>query len=498
MLLSSLKNATPTLGFSGPDRDVCALSLDSREVKVGTLFFCIRGVKIDRHSLATAVYQKGCRAFVAEEPLPLPTDASVLLVPNARLALADMAGMYYGYPGKELTCIGITGTKGKTTTAWILTALLEKSGISVGYIGSLGAYCRKKWVKTNNTTPESLELQRLLSEMRECGVTHAVIEISSQSLAVGRVKGVRFPVTVLTGLGYDHIGPGEHQNLPAYFAAKRELFCYYPATTLIYTKDDQNAAALVAGLPFHKITAGFAEQSDYAAHSPELFWKNGRFGQRFDLVTKADAVPVTLPLPGAFNIRNALLAVATFYVLFPMGTRHALLLSEVASVLSSVRVKGHFDTVPIMKDRSFIIDYAHNGQSMTALLSLCRSYRPTRLTVLFGSVGERSRARRQELGKVAAAYADRIILTSDNPGEENPLSILYEIRAAMGHADAVLIPDRESAIRYAVRTSVPGEIVALCGKGHEQTQLVGKKNLPFSEEKILIDAGYKKRKRKRL
>lgn len=488
MQFSDLIRETPVLSVTRGDPPVTSLSLDSRKAGPGTLFFCIPGVHIDRHAFAADVYAAGGRAFIAERPLSLPSDAAVALVPNARLALADLSCAFYGHPERKIFCIGVTGTKGKTTTAFLLTCLLQKQGVNAGYIGSLGAYCCGRWVATENTTPESLELVRLMAEMRECGVTHLAMEVSSQSLSVGRIRGLRFPLCLMTGLGYDHVGPGEHENLSAYFAAKKELFLHYHCETILYNADDRLCRQLLCGLPYRKIPVGFSGNAVFSAHSPELWQSGSCLFQNFDLIYRKEAVPVSLALPGEFNIRNALLAVAAVIVLSEAGRLPAYSLSDLARTLESAQVPGHLQCVPLFPDRIFLIDYAHNGQSMAALLSLLRQYRPSRLTVLFGAVGERSQCRRQSLGLCVSQYADRAILTADNPGREDPRCIAEEIRTSMGKLPSVVIPDREEAIRYAVETSIPGEIVALCGKGAERTQVTARGVKPFCEEAILRSA----------
>ena len=489
MLFSVLKNSTPVLSASGDDKAVTALTIDSREAGSGSVFFCIKGVNVDRALLAPAAYHAGCRAFVAEHALPLPSDAAVAIVPNARLALADMAAAFYGYPASRLTVVGVTGTKGKTTTSLMLTALLREAGVSAGYIGSLGAMAGGTTVPTVNTTPESLELQRLMAEMADIGVTHLVLEVSSQSLAVGRIRGMRFPLSILTGLGYDHVGKGEHGNLPDYFAAKRELLYYYHCKTVVYPEADREAAALLRGISAKKVPVGFGSGFACLARTSVSEKKNGRLGESFHLMADGEPYPVTLPMPGKFNVTNALLATAAYIELEKSASVPPLSVPSIARALGKVKIPGRLQCIPAPGNRIFLIDYAHNGQSMGALLQLLREYRPARLTVVFGSVGGRSFARRAELGRVVSDQADSAVITADNPGAEDPATIAAEIRAAMRiDFPAVIIPDRAAAIAYAVQNSVPGEIVAVCGKGAEDTQLIGKNALPYSDEKALTAA----------
>ncbi len=267
MRFFELVRSTPILHLSGADCEISSLVIDSREARAGSLFFCIPGVRIDRHALALDAYARGCRAFVAERTLSLPQDTSIVILPHARLALADMAAAFYGYPAEEMTAVGVTGTNGKSAVAWILFRLLTAAGLRVGYIGAFGAHAGGRWVTTCNTTPESAELQRILYEMREGGISHLVLEISSQSLAVGRVRGLSFPYAVLTGLAYGHVGHGEHANLTAYLDAKRELFRFHRVETLIYNGDDKNVLDFVSGLHERRVRVGFSAGSDYRIRS---------------------------------------------------------------------------------------------------------------------------------------------------------------------------------------------------------------------------------------
>lgn len=484
MLFSELLSHTPHLTYNKVETPVTHLTVDSRTAKSGSLFFCIPGEKYNRRDFAPDAYRAGCRAFIAEEPLPIPSDAAVAIAPSARLSLADVAAAFYGDPAKGLMLIGITGTKGKTTTAAYLVKLLTASGCKCGTVGSLGAVANGCNVMTENTTPESLELMRILAEMREAGITHVVLEVSSQSLAVGRVRGLSFPLVILTGLGYDHVGRGEHESLSAYIAAKRELLLFYRTESVVYPKDAPRIAALLSGVGLKRFPVGFDTQCTVGGILAEGEPNDGDFILRYG----DGSYPVSLAARGRFNAVNALLAAGAFYMLSETGRVPKLSVSAVADTLSKTLIPGHMAVYAAKGDRRFVIDYAHNGQSMTALLSRLKGLSPTRLTVVFGSIGERSRARRAELGRVVAQYADRAILTAEDPGQESPEAIAAEIRAAMGRTDTVVIPDREDAIFCAVREAKEGETVALCGKGATVGQRIGRTLFPYSEEATLLRA----------
>ena len=482
MLFSELLSHTPYLSYNQTDTPITHLTIDSRTAKSGSLFFCIPGVRHNRRDFAPDAYRRGCRAFIAEEPLAIPQDAAVATVPSARLSLADIAAAFYGNPKEGLTLIGVTGTKGKTTTAAYLTALLRAAGCKCGYIASLGATANAHSVPTENTTPESLELLRLLSEMREAGVTHVVLEISSQSLAVGRVRGLSFPLAVLTGLGYDHVGAGEHQNLSEYIAAKRELLLYYRVTSVVYPKDAPHITALLRGIGAKRIPVG------YGCTVSGIFPDEKNNGGDFLLHYGEECYPVSLAARGRFNVTNALLAAGAFRTLTEMNVIPRLPIARIAEALSETQIPGHMAVYEAKGNRRFVIDYAHNGQSMAALLTYLSEASPSRLTVVFGAIGEHSRARRAELGRTVAQYADRAILTAEDPGSESPEAIAAEIRAAMGHFPVTVIPDRADAVFSAVRDSQEGETVALCGKGATSGQRIGNHILPYSEEETLLSA----------
>ncbi len=484
MLFSELLSHTPYLSYNRIDSPITHLTIDSRTARDGSVFFCIPGERLNRRDFAPNAYRQGCRAFVAEEPLPIPEDAAVAIVPSARLSLADIAAAFYGNPAEALTLIGVTGTKGKTTTAAYLAALLSAAGCRCGYIGSLGATANAHSIVTENTTPESLELLRILSEMRETGVTHVVIEISSQSLAVGRVRGLSFPIVILTGLGYDHVGTGEHKSLSAYIAAKRELLLYYRAESVVYPKDAPHLSSLLSGVDAVRYPVGFGTENAVSGVLSDGGISEGDFLLRFD----GECYPVSLAARGVFNAMNALLAVTAFHVLCKEKKTPLLRIAEVAKILAKTEIPGHMAIYEAKGNRRFVIDYAHNGQSMTALLTGLRDDAPTRLTVVCGAIGERSRARRAELGRAVAQYADRAILTAEDPGMESPEAIAAEIRSAMGHFPVAIIPDREEAIFTAVLQSQDGETIALCGKGATSGQRIGNRVLPYSEEKTLLSA----------
>lgn len=472
-----------------PIREVC---YDSRRARDGSLFVCLRGTRTDGHDYARAAYENGARAFLAEYPPALPQDAVVACVPDSRAALAEVAAAFYGYPAEQMRLVGITGTKGKTTTAYLMTHILNTCGLPTGYIGTNGAEFAGLHLPTANSTPESLELQRLLRQMLDAGVHTCVMEVSSQGLWMGRVRGLSFAAALFTNLSPDHIGGVEHPDYDHYRACKRRLFTDYPVNAIFCNADDPEAVFMTAGSQVPAVGFSIA---DLPASGIRPTWRatelcptrqDGRPGMAFRVTGRDQAATCFLPLPGGFNVSNALGALAVCCEGFGMP------LEQAARALAIARVPGRFELLihPAQPEVTYVLDYAHNGLSLAAILDTLRSYAPSRLICLFGSVGERTRGRRAELAQAAAGRADLCILTSDNPGREPPEDIIREIDAAFpaGSCPRLCIPDRAEAIRTAVRMARPGDIILLAGKGHETYQLIGTEQIPFCERDILVEA----------
>lgn len=462
------------------DAEVLSLCYDSRKAKAGTLFFCLSGAAVDGHSFAASAYENGCRLFAVERRLPLPDDALQVEFENTRAALALVSAAFYGHPAKRMRLVGITGTKGKTTVAHMIASCLEKAGVPCGYIGTSGISYAGKHFPTKNTTPESLELHRTFREMLESGVTTCALEVSSQALFNYRVDGIRFAVGIFTNLSPDHIGPTEHPDFTHYKNCKKKLFSLCDVG--VFCADDPYAPDMREGSPCRAITYGVKSDADFRGTGITRMREGDRLGVRFTC-RKADGdLALSLPVPGEFSALNALAAVATVKT-FGLSD------GVIAESLSQVSVPGRFEIVPVLPGRTFVIDYAHNEVSMRTLLETVREYAPKRIVCLFGSVGDRTKNRRRELASVALRLADFCILTSDNPGFEDPEAILDEI-AAWAPPSAcpyVKIANRDAAVRYAVTHSLPGDVVLLCGKGHEDYQLIGKERVPFSERAILLE-----------
>lgn len=479
----------PTLTESAASQKIDTLSPDSRKIGAGSLFVCIKGAVVDGHAFAAKAYMQGCRIFVAERKLDIPDDATIIRVTDSRAALALLSAAFYRYPARELTLIGITGTKGKTTTALLIRHMLEQNGITAGYIGSNGVQFCGHFFPTVNTTPESCDLHYYLRKMADAGVKYVALEVSSQALYLHRVLGIEFPICVFTNLSPDHIGGAEHPTFEHYRACKRSLFTDYGAEQIIANLDDPATPDMVAGGK-HIVGISVNGEADLFARDIALFRRGSRLGVEFVCIHGGEEAAFALPLPGEFNVHNALCAAA-------VGVGIGLSLPAIAASLATIAIKGRFEAVDVLPDVTFLIDYAHNGVSLRAALETLRCYEPNRLICLFGSVGGRTQMRRPELGRVASELCDLAILTSDNPDFEDPSAIIADIAAAFtpDGCPYLIQPDRADAIRTAVHDARPGDIVLLAGKGHEDYQLICGEKVPFDERAVLCECGARLRTR---
>lgn len=471
-------------GLDACTLDVKMLSSDSRKVFTNSMFVCISGSISDGHDYAAAAYKNGCRIFVSERRPALPDDAYIIITKNSRVALAQLSAAFFGHPSDELTLIGITGTKGKTTSSLLIYNILNANGVKAGYIGSNGVYYGDYRFDTINTTPESYDLHRHMRDMKDAGITAVVMEVSSQALKMARVHGIKFNVCVFTNLSPDHIGEFEHPDFDDYKTCKQSLFTDYGADYIVYNCDDEYANEMIGGIRCRKASiSGKGNQSaDYRAKNIAYFRSAGRISVNFDCEEAEETYPVSLSFPGEFSVYNALTSLA---VCRELGLKT----EQIVEAMRSVRIKGRFETYELPNGATAVIDYAHNGISLKAALTALRNYSPNRLICLFGSIGGRTKMRRAELGLVASRDADFCILTSDNPDVEPPSAIIGEIASyfTAGTCPYVAIPDRRKAIEYALENSERGDIILLAGKGHETYQLICGIREEFSEAEIIAE-----------
>lgn len=470
------------------EAEVGTLTADSRHAKADALFVCVSGMTVDGHDYAPEAYRRGCRLFVVERTLDLPDDAMLCTVKNSREALASLARAFYGHPDRALLLIGVTGTKGKTTVSSMAAQLLCALGVKTGYIGSNGVIYGEHREETVNTTPESIELYRHFRHMADAGVRAVVMEVSSQALYLGRVCGMTFPITLFTNLALDHIGGNEHPTFEHYRQCKASLFSEYGTECMICNLDDEAAALMRENTCASRVlTYSIADdRADLYAADITSGASVSSMGSRFSLIYEGERrEDCILSIPGDFNVSNALGAMAiAAEALVRLSCDRTI--EQLIAHLPSLCVSGRFETVPLFPDRAFVIDYAHNGYSLEALLTTLRTYCPQRLICLVGSVGGRTYGRRREIGH-ALRLCDYAIITSDNPDSEDPMQIIRDIAAACD-CPYTMIADREEAVDYAVTHSRAGDIVLLAGKGHERYQLVRGEKLPFCERELLFTA----------
>lgn len=480
MKLSKILENVDIKSSSFDECEISDIVYDSRKAKEKTLFVALPGSKFDGHDFAISAYENGCRSFLFERAIDLPGDANVIITDDTRAALAVCSANFFAHPAKELTVIGITGTKGKTTVAHIIQSVLNGGGIKCGIIGTVGAGYDDVKLPTVNTTPESYEIQKLFRSMIDGGCKAVAIEVSSLGLKSHRVDGIEFDFAVFTNLSPDHIGGDEHKSFDEYKESKKMLFSR--CRKAIMTADGEYAAEFIACCRCPVTTFGKAEGADYQLISEGNFKEGHTLGVRFRFEHSGEECDMMVSIPGKVNALNALVAIA---VADELGVPR----DSIRQSLAHTHAKGRGEIVETGKDFSLIIDYAHNGLSMKNILETVREYDHNRIIVLFGSVGDRAQLRRAELGKAAGELADLTVITSDDPGFEDPEEIISDIAEAVDAAGGqfVTITDRTEAIRYALGEAQKGDIIVLAGKGHEEFMKVRGEKLPFSEREIIRD-----------
>ena len=471
-----------------PNREVDDLCYDSRKASSQNAFVALCGTAVDGHSFVQPAYDKGCRTFIVQHPVDLPSDADVVQVPDTRAALASLSACLFRHPAQRVKAIGITGTKGKTSVAHLLHHILEQIGHKSGLVGTTGIRFGDVVRKTVNTTPESYELQKALGDMDKAGCEYACVEVSSQGLMTHRVDALPFEIGIFTNLSPDHIGPGEHSSFEEYMGWKSTLFQRCRIGML--NRDDVHFEDMRKDATCMVRTFGMTKEADYWADGVQLLREPGFLGVGFTCHTPSGSFPMRLPQPGRFSVYNALAAIGT-------GCELGIHLPDMAAALADAVIPGRIQLIPALPYCTIVVDYAHNELSLRSILTTLREYHPRRLICLFGSVGGRTQIRRQTLAHAAAELADFSILTSDNPDFEDPMAILQDIEQGMAAAKGrfISISDRGDAIRYAVDLAKPGDMILLAGKGHEDYQLVRGKRVPFCERDIVMEAAQQRLKR---
>ncbi len=459
------------------DIEVTALANDSRKAEKGSAFVCISGAVSDGHRFVADVAEKGAAAVVVEKETEAPAGLTVIRVDDTRYALALMSAAYFGYPAEKLKIIGITGTKGKTTTTYMIRSILEGVGHKVGLIGTIEAIIGDRRIPAANTTPESFTIHQYFAQMVEEGCDSVVMEVSSQGLMLHRTAGIPFEIGIFTNLGRDHIGPNEHKDFEDYKRCKAMLF--RQCAVGIGNVDDKYFQDIFRDATCRVETFGFSEKADLRAEDVELVSRPGYLGVAYHVAGLMD-FDVEIDIPGKFSVYNSLTAIA---VCRHFGVQE----EKIREALKKAKVKGRIEMVKVSDEFTLMIDYAHNAMSLESLLTTLREYHPKRLVCLFGCGGNRSRDRRYEMGEVSGRLADLTIITSDNPRFEEPQAIIDDIKTGIGRTAGkyVEICDRKEAIRYAIEHGQPGDVIVLAGKGHEDYQEIRGVKHPM-DERVLI------------
>lgn len=459
------------------DKEITSVVYDSRKAEPGSLFLCIKGAVSDGHSYVASVAEKGAAVLVVQDEVDVPKDVTVIRVKDSRYAMACIAAAWFDYPAAKLKTIGITGTKGKTTTTYLVKSILENAGHKTGLIGTIETVIGDTRIPSANTTPESYLVQEYFAKMAEAGCDSVVMEVSSQGLMLHRTAGFTFDIGIFTNIEPDHIGPNEHKDFEDYMHCKSLLF--QQCKVGIFNGDDPHLAQILEGHTCQVETFGFSEKADLRAENTRLVTGKGTLGIAYDLKGLLD-FPVEIDLPGKFSVYNSLTAIAV--------CRHFGVSKEnIQKALKNAKVKGRIEMVKVSDAFTLMIDYAHNAMSLESLLVTLKEYRPNRLVCLFGCGGNRSKLRRYEMGEVSGKLADLTIITSDNPRDEDPQEIINDIKVGIGKTtgEYVEIIDRKEAIAYAIHHGQPGDIVVLAGKGHEDYQEIKGKKYPM-DERVLI------------
>lgn len=471
-LLAPLGAAAETL----PPVEATDVVYDSRKAKPGCVFVCLRGASSDGHRYAAQAAAAGAAAIVAEEPVE--ADAPVVLVPDTKAALALLSAEFFGNPAQNaIRVIGITGTKGKTTTAYMIRAILEAAGHKTGVIGTIGVAIGDELIKTDNTTPQSYEVQKFLRQMAEAGCEYCVMEASSIGLKDKRVYGFPFEVGVFTNFSEDHIGGVEHKDMQEYLESKALLFTM--CKTGVVNADDPSLEGILRGHSCDVKTFGFSDGVWLRGSGCRHLSRPGLLGVAFE-TTGAVALSAEVSIPGKFNAYNALAAIGCCAVL-------GIPADEMRRGLLTVCVKGRVEPVPVPGNFTLLLDYAHNGVGMESVLSTLREYEPNRLICMFGAGGNRPKVRRYEMGEASGRLADLSVITADNSRFENVLDILNDIKVGLQKVGGkyIEIPDRREAIRWCLAHAQDGDIIVLAGKGHEDYQEIEGKKYPFDERVVI-------------
>lgn len=457
--------------------DITDIIYDSRKVKEGSVFVCLKGALFDGHKFVLDAVNKGAKAIISEERIEID-NTPVIVVEDTRASLALISNEFFNNPSKELHLIGITGTKGKTTVSCMIKSILESEGHKVGIIGTLGIIIGEELIKSDNTTPESYEIQKYLRKMKDSGCDVAIMEVSSIGLKTHRVDGITFDEGIFTNFSEDHIGENEHSSMDEYLKCKSMLF--KRCKKGILNIDDENIDGILEGHTCDVITYGFNKEADFMISDISNLSKPGYIGINFHLEHDKKTQSFDIDIPGKFNVYNAVAALISC-------KEYGVSDQSISNGLDRVKVKGRIESIKVPGNYSLLIDYAHNALSMESLLTTLREYKPKRLITLFGAGGNRPKIRRYEMGEVSGRLSDLSVVTADNSRYEDVNEIIEDIMIGINKVKgkSVIIPDRKEAIKYCIENAQEGDIIVLAGKGHEDYQEIKGKKYHFDEREII-------------
>ena len=489
------------------DKEITAVVNDTRKVSEGCLFVCIKGANYDSHEAVADIAKGGAAVIVVEREAEPVDGTTVIKVKDTRIAMSLLAAAWFGYPARRLTTIALTGTKGKSTSAYMIRNILQKCGHKTGIMGTIGVGIGDKVYQTHNTTPDPYTVQSYLAQMVDEGCDSLVMEVSSQAMKQNRVAGIIYDHALFTNLESDHIGPNEHADFGEYMYCKSLLF--RQCKTAYGNGDDpyfddvvRCKAECPADFPASDLPAcdrimsfGYGDNCDFRAENIELIGSGGDIGIAYDAVFAGRRIKITLSAPGRFNVNNSLGALAVCSSILEKdaaGDEKALenLYSKAAEALYETKVRGRLETLKISDRFAIMIDYAHNAMALNSLLTTLREHKPGRLVCLFGCGGNRDRERRFEMGEVSSKLADLTVVTSDNPRFEKPEDIIADILVGVKKADGryIMIKDRREAIYTVIRDAHDGDMIVLAGKGQEDYQEIEGVRYHMDERELVAEA----------
>jgi UDP-N-acetylmuramoyl-L-alanyl-D-glutamate--2,6-diaminopimelate ligase len=463
--------------YGSVDISVTDVVHDSREVTPGSLFLALKGAHVDGHDYLEQAFEKGAVAAIVQETRGMEQKGTLLVVEDTDKAMAEIAQAFFGYPARKLRMIGVVGTNGKTTSTYMIKAILESAGRSVGLIGTIKNMIGSEELPAVNTTPNALQLQRLLAKMVNSGVQDVVMEVSSHAIALERIKGIPYELGLFTNITQDHLD--FHKTFEAYRQVKASFFHELPlSATAVINQDDPNASFFITGTHAKILTYGLHATA-------QIYPENVHFeltGIRFTAKTPAGDIPVNIRMTGQFNLFNALGAIGA-------GLALGADIRTIGRALAEVTVHGRFELVPGSKDFGIVVDYAHTPDGLENVLKAAKNLNPQRLIVIFGCGGDRDRTKRPIMGEIASRYADYAIITSDNPRTESPEGIIDEIEKGIRQGSSYeKVTDRREAIRRGIAMAKSGDFLVIAGKGHETYQIFADRTIHFDDMEVATAA----------